>query len=267
MEVLKGIPIPIIADGVLSPQVHYGESYLDEPHTGIYFITSDEQHGRIIFENLDAIKVCRGEMMPYKYDWDKHVQGTWIFKVENSLWQKERFDYENKFYGQHYEFGGNVNDMLTDFSHYLFSFHDQFVEVIARGFWFEKDKESLFGKPLQEGHPFLNLPVDNYEILESNNLRMQVRKNPKPENQLKKDAEYCSQKLMEFALELEGTAKVDNTLLLFYRDGKLLSSLKGYFGKEKFTKEGIATLDDVLPYLGRYAGEVYERRKKMGKEE
>jgi hypothetical protein len=50
-------------------------------------------------------------------------------------------DYENKHYGKSHEFGGNVNEMLTDLKHYLFSFHDQFMEIIARGFWFEESEQ------------------------------------------------------------------------------------------------------------------------------
>lgn len=47
--------------------------------------------------------------------------------IENSSWQKECFDYENKYYGSAYEFGGDVKEMMTDLKHYLFSSHDQFT--------------------------------------------------------------------------------------------------------------------------------------------
>jgi hypothetical protein len=257
-EKMKAIHIPVIADYVLSPQVCYGYD-----GTSICFRTEDEQYGRITFENLDAIKVCRGEISPYAYEYERDV---WIYQVENSLWQKERFDYENRVYGSSYEFGGNVKDMLTDFSHYFFSFHDQFVEAIARGFWFEKDSESLFGKPLQYGHPFLELPAEGCEILELSKLKLQVRKNPKPIEQLANDAQYCTQTIAEFALELEGHASVYHALSLAYRSEKLISCLRAYFGKEVFAKEGIATIDDALPYVAQYAQEVYERRQAMGKE-
>lgn len=62
--------------------------------------------------------------------------------IENSSWQKECFDYENKYYGSAYEFGGDVKEMITDLKHYLFSSHDQFTEVIARRFWFEEAGEA-----------------------------------------------------------------------------------------------------------------------------
>jgi hypothetical protein len=260
MELAKGIIIPVIADFVLDPDVFYGDEL-----TGIYFQTPDEQFGRITFENLDALKICRGENLPFSDDWKEGQAFPWVYKVENSNWLKDRYNYEKSNYGSSYEFGGNVNEMLTDFSHYVFKFHDQFVEVIARGFWFEQDKTSLFKRELQAGHPFLNLPDNNIEKFVSHNLTCQVRVNSKPPEKLVLDAKFCSQKLLEFALELDGKASVDNSLILSYRNGKLISSLRGYFGKEIIEFDGIAKLTDVKSYIDKYIGEVYERRKAMGK--
>jgi hypothetical protein len=135
---------------VLSPELYYAGNK-SEVHTGINFITSSDKYGRITFENLDAIKICRGEVMPYEFDWSLCEDHTWVFQIENSKWLPERFDYENEHYGKAYEFGGNVHDMQTDFEHYLFSFHDEFIEAIARGFWFEEDENSLLQKGLSSG--------------------------------------------------------------------------------------------------------------------
>ncbi len=260
MELAKGIIIPVAADFVLSPDVLYSDEL-----TGIYFQTEDEQYGRITFENLDALKICRGENLPFPDDFEAGHEYPWVYKIENSKWLKERFDYENGNYGSSYEFGCDVNEMLTDFSHYVFKFHDQFVEVIARGFWFEQDKTSLFKRELQVGHPFLSLPDSSVEKFVSHNLTCQVRANSKPIEKLISDAKFCSQKLIEFALELDGKASVNNSLILSYRNGELISSLRGYLGKEIIKFNGIAKLTDVKPYIEKYIGEVYERRKGMGK--
>lgn len=255
MEAVKPISIPIIADSVISPDFFYGDC------TGIYFVTDDDQYGRITFENLDSVKICRGEAMPYKFDYSLANYGDWIYQVENSKWQQERFEYENKFYGDSYEFGGNVNEMLTDFKHYLFSFHDQFIEVISRGFWFEKSEIPLFGKELMEGHPFLPLPEEHTEKITKHSLKSQIRKNRKPKEQLIFDAQFCSQKIFQFALELDGKATVDNTVVLSYRNGKLISTLRGYFGKKELQFDGFARLEQVTPFIEKYMLEVYERRK------
>ena len=257
MEIAKGIIIPVVADFVLSPEVLYSDEL-----TGIYFQTEDEQYGRITFENLDALKICRGEYLPFTDNWVEGQEYPWVYKIENSRWLKERFGYENENYGSSYEFGGNVNEMLTDFSHYVFKFHDQFVEVIARGFWFEKDKTNLFKRELQVGHPFLNLPDNNIEKFISHNLTCQIKTNSTAQEKLVSDAQFCSQKLIEFALELDGTASVDNSLILSYRNGKLISSLRGYLGKQIVEFDGIAKFEDVKPYIEKYMNEVFERRKK-----
>jgi len=260
VEIAQGITIPVVADFVLSPDVFYGDQL-----TGIYFQTEDEEYGRITFENLDALKICRGENLPYVDNWDEGQKYPWIYKIENSKWLKERFDYENENYGSSYEFGRDVNEMLTDFSHYVFKFHDQFVEVIARGFWFEQDKTSLFKRELQFGHPFLNLPNNSMEKFVSHNLTCQVIINSTPQDKLIADAKFCSQKLIEFALKLDGKASVNNSLILSYRNGKLISCLRGYFGKQIVEFDGVAKLADVKPYIEKYIGEVYDRRKAMGK--
>jgi hypothetical protein len=260
METIKGIHIPVVADNVLDPEVYYGNKI-----TGIYFQTEDDLFGRITFYNLDAIKVCRGEVMPYDYDWGTYESGTWIFKVENSKWLAERFKYESDNYGTSYEFNGNVNEMLTDFSHYCFLFHDQFVEVIARGFWFEKDAESLFGRELQDGHPLLPLPETGMEKITTHHLTCQIRINQTSIDQIIENSKFCPQKLFEFALELEGKASVSRTLKLILKEGKLISSLRGHFGELIAEFEGIAAIEQIKPYIEKYIAEVYERRKKMGK--
>jgi hypothetical protein len=258
METVKQIKIPIIANRVLEPDFFYGDC------TGIYFVTEDDKYGRITFENLDAVKICRGEIMPYEFDYKLYEQGVWIYQIENSNWQKERFNYEKAYYGNVYEFCGDVNEMLTEFKHYLFQFHDQFIEIIARGFWFEEDGHSLFGKGLMEGHPFLPLPTENMKIMESHSLKSQIRINPKHQELLAYGAQFCSQKLFEFALELDGTASVSNTVLLLYRNGKMVNKLES-FGRKIMEFDRFVNLEQVKPFIEKYMQEVYKRRKNMGK--
>jgi len=257
MELAKGIIIPVLADDVFSPDVYYGEKL-----TGIYFQTQDDEWGRITFYNLDAIKICRGENLPYEDDWKAGQEITWVYKVENSKWIKERFKYENENYGSSYEFGGNVNEMLTDFSHYVFKFHDQFVEVIANGFWFEKDSSSLFKKELKDGHPFLPLPEINIKTFESYCIKYKAVFNPLGIDILIRDTKYCPQKLIEFAVEFEGKYSVSQTLIIMQRQGKLISILRQFIGRSLFEKEGVATFDEIKPVVDKYIGEVAERRKR-----
>ncbi|MBW1297909.1 hypothetical protein [Aquimarina litoralis] len=265
-EILHRIKIPIIADSVLSPQVHYGNVHHHEPITGIYFNTQDEHYGRITFENFDSLKVCRGEMLPIDYDWETHERGVWIFKVENSQWLVDRYTYEKKHYGGSYEFGGDVEEMKTHFNHYIFSFHDQFVEVISRGFWFEKSDETLFGKPLQKGHPFLTISDMEYDSFEEHTLTYRYWVHKVSIEELVHNAQFCTQTLMEFALELDGKARVDHRLTLTLdEEGNVMTHLCGYFGNKQVTFPKIANIEDVKPYLKKYMKEVFDRRQKMKK--
>ena len=71
--------------------------------------------------------------------------------------------------------------------------------------------------------------------------------------------------MIEFALEIEGKISIDYSLVLSYRNGKLISSLRGYFGKQIVEFSGIAKFADAKPYIEKYMNEVYERRKAMKK--
>jgi hypothetical protein len=254
MEIAKGILIPITADRFIDPVIHYGEI------TALYFISDDRQYGRITFEDLDAIKVSVGEYFPYEYELQPYY---WILKVENSSWLNERFKYYIESFKNNYEYCPNP-ERLNDFSHYIIRFNNQFVEVIAKGFWVEQDRTSFFGQPfgqpLQYGHPFLPLPETNLKTINAHNLTCLVRKNPKSKEELISDARFCSQKLMEFTFNPGEMAF--NTLTISYRAEKLVSILKGYFfGRKEITFDGIATLDNVKPYVEKYLGEFYEQKK------
>ena len=80
-----------------------------------------------------------------------------------------------------------------------------------------------------------------------------VLRNTNPKNQHIFDAQYCSQKVYEFALELDGKATVSGTLLLSCQNESLISTLKGYLGRRKVQFDGLADLDQVIPYIDEYA--------------
>lgn len=263
MELAKGFAIPLKPDPVLDPEVYYDPDPKARSITGIYFQTEDDQFGRMTFENLDAIRISRGEYLPYADDWQEGQPYCWVTTVEHSNWLKQRYAYEKKHYGDSYEFGGNVEDMLTDFKHYVFSFHDQFIEVIARGFWFEKDAGSLFGRPLLPGHPFLPLPETQTTEISAHGLISRVRINPEHIETLKTNTRYCSQPLMEFMLQLAPKTRPDHFLQLIQRNGQVVSKLSGLLGNpiQEFT--GVATLAQVQPYIEQYMQKIAKRRKEM----
>ncbi len=95
--------------------------------------------------------------------------------------------------------------MLEEYSHYVFSFHDQFVEAIAAGIWFEVDDALLSDRDLDTSHPLRGLAhLEVAEQFESSGITCFVRKNPLAVDEIERAARLCSQTLLEIGAELEG---------------------------------------------------------------
>src|SRR3954470_24627874 len=187
-----GIAVPVEADSVDSPIVSYGGG----APTSINFVTRDERWGRVTFEKLDSIRVCRGEYDAYPIHRNSGNPPRWVSVVKPSPWLRERYRYEKEHYERAYEFGGSVEEMLSDYSHYVFRFHDEFVEVIGDGIWFEVGDDCLIDSEFSAGHPFTDLAWDaSGETFESAGIVCQVRRNTRLIDELLKGAELCSQKL------------------------------------------------------------------------
>lgn len=263
MEIAYPIHIPIEANRVLPPTLYCGDL------TGIYFQTEDDAHGRITFDKLDSTKLSRGECVPYEFAKGDDAPATengifpWIFKVRNSLWQAERYDYEKRYYGKSYEFGGTVEEMILDYSHYVFHFHDEFIEVIARGFWFEKSEMSLWGKPLSPGHPFLPIPNDIAQSYEKHGIRYHIVTNPIPLPELLSNTRYCAQRLLEIDIELDGSRTRSWFLQALNRLGKTVFVLNPLFGRSILTKDTMFSIDEIRAIYEKHLFEVAQRRKKM----
>ncbi|WP_459213148.1 hypothetical protein [Aquimarina rhabdastrellae] len=245
MEKAIGILIPIENDYVESPNIIYSDD-LDS----ICFPTEDEKYGRITFEKLDSLRVSRGEYIPYEWDWKEDEPYYWVYKIENSNWLKERYTYEKKHYGDCYGFGGDVNEMLTDFSHYLFKFHDEFIEVISRGFWFEKDEKPLINQPILNSHPNLKINSSNSEILKIKRVNCKIVRNELPLENIEVNSKFHRQRLFEFYKEdAKNEFSEIFTVYIFQRNQETHSCISGFFGKEIFVKKGIITMEEIRPFL------------------
>lgn len=258
---MRGIAVPVQADSVAGPVVTYG----DGP-ASINLLTRDELWARVTFEQLDSLRVSRGEYAPYPSDWKEGDPLHWVSIVAPSPWLRERYDYEKRHYANAYGFNGDVDEMLSDFVHYVFSFHDQFVEVLCAGIWFELANAPIGHREPDESHPLLDLPPSfTVESFEASGITCQVRRNPRPLEEILQDAELCSQKLFQFAPELDGSANVSWTVDVRVRDRKVRSRLKSFFGKVEQTFDGVVGLENVRPRIEQWLREVSERRRQMGK--
>jgi hypothetical protein len=257
----SGLDVPLKADFVDSPIVQYGGEM-----TAIHFASDDGRWGRVTFEGLDSIKVSRGEYEPFPPVPGQENTFHWVKTISNSAWLRERYEYEKRHYGSAYNFGGDVDEMLTDFSHYVFKFHDQFVEVLAAGIWFESDDEMLGGRTPDPDHPLRGLkhlePVDWFEHA---GITCQVRRNPLPLGEIQTRARLCSQPILEVAAELDGRAGTDWSLTHRVRDGHGVTSLRGYFGHSAKRFNSIPDLQAIRPSINAWLEEVRQRRRKMGK--
>jgi hypothetical protein len=265
---MRGFRVPVMADAVAGPTVTYGEELPSGRElTSIQFLTSDDGWARVTFERLDSIRVSRGEYEPYPSDWKPGDEIHWVYEVAPSSWLLERYEYEKKHYGRAYEFTGDVDEMLRDFTHYVFTFHDQFVEALAAGIWIEMVDVSDATPELSPTHPFRNLPrPKNPDLIEAHGLHCEIWPNTRPIDELLEDAKLCSHKLLQIASVLDGNTNVFWTLAVRVRDGKVRSSLKPSIGKVRATFDGVAGVEDVRPHVESWLQEVKERRKQMGKE-
>lgn len=262
MKIAKPIHIPIEADLVLSPELYLGDL------TGIYFRTEDDAYGRITFDKLDSIKLSGGEYTPYEFaegdDAPAAENGIfpWIFTVQDSQWQSERYEYKKRYYGDHYEFGGIVEEMIWDYSHYVFRFHDEFIEAIMRGFWFEKSDSSLWDKPLSPGHPFLPIPNDIEQSYEKHGICYHIITNPIPLPVLLLNTRYCAQRLLEIEIELDGSRTRNWILQAINRLGKTIFVLNQGLGKPILAKDTMISIDEIRSLYEKHLFEVAQRRKK-----
>lgn len=237
----------------------------DNGYAEIYIFGSDsKKHFRFTFEKLDAIKISRGEVLPYPVHEKKTRAWPFIYEIMNSQWLYERYLYEKKYYEGSYEFNGDVEEMKNDFKHLMFFFEQNIIEVICRGFWFEQSQIPFLRQQLNEDHPFSELAKEDTIRLQHAGLTGQIRQNPLPVNQLIDQAQYCSQKLYAFGVEINGKASMNHHVLLMRNHKGLFSSLRGHFGAEIKRFESVVALEHLEPYLKNHMEEVAERRRKKG---
>ena len=260
-ECVQDLKVPVDADSVESPIVTYGA-----PLTCINFPTRDERWARVTFERLDSIKVSRGEYLPYSKMAGEEKTFSWVTTVLNSTWLRERYEYERCHYGNCYNFGGSVEEMLSDFSHYLFSFHDQFVEVLCAGIWFESADTIIGTTEPAADHPLrglVNLPAS--ETFEMYEIVCHVRRNFLPVMHLDEQAKLCSQTLLEVAVELDGRISTAWSLSWRVRNGKGKCLLRKPLGKIDAEFDFIPSFLELRPRIETWLLEVHERRRAMGK--
>jgi len=257
----RGVPVhvPLRADAVGPPRLVYGGLPLSlgeqEPtFPALYFPMADtETIGRVTFEELDAIRAQRGETLPFEID----DFTTWVYEVNDSSWLAERHSYELT----HYQY-----PLLGAFAHYVFRFHDEFVEAIARGIWLDKpDPSRLWDRPVDD--PSGLFPVETparHEVAPSG-IEWELRQSPKAIDVLVERAALCSQRLYQFNLVLDGSSREAASVWLRYRRGSLQSTMTRLWAGAVAARPGVAQPEDFFGSWNEYVEGVAERRLKRGK--
>jgi len=262
MEIARGIQVPLKPDGVMSPEIRYVGPGGAQVTCLIFSLSDDEDHvGRVTFESFDSIRCCRGEHLPYKDDYLRNLDSKqaypWVFEVEGSNWLRERHEYETK----HYK-----TPLLEEYVHYLFSFHDEYVELIAGGIWFEKMRYEELNSSTQD-HPLqdipCNLPAEEFMI---EGISCAVRHNTLSDEDILKRSKLCSQQAFQYSMKLDGQEKWSYAARVRTIRGKLMTRLRGgLFYPQLASVEGLARESEFREVFTKRVREVAERRRKMGK--
>lgn len=258
------LAVPLQADEVLSPRLVYvhASPLRPDPDWGcdaLYFRLPDRDaalEGRVTFEGLDAVRVCRGEHRPFEPA-EQHQQGDWVHEISDSPWLSERHAYEVA----HYR-----TPLIGRYHHYLFTFHDQFVEAIAEGIWLDKP-DPLRPRDVPLDHPlaYLDETAAPEPRTSPTGLRWELRRSPKPDSVLMGGSELCSQRLYQFNLVLDAESSESASVWLRTVDGQTTSYLKRSWVGTVASRAGLAQPEDFFDVWEQHVAEVAHRRRVMGK--
>ena len=100
-----------------------------------------------------------------------------------------------------------------------------------------------------DNHPFSKLPEEDAIEINHAWLKGYIYQNKLSIEKMVRYAKYCSQKQFSFGVEPHPYKSINHTIQLMERNGKITSSLRGYFGAEISRFEEILELDDVIPLM------------------
>lgn len=241
-----------------APEIRYGAHgvFLD------YRSRDDSGWVRVVFNRWDSIRVSRGEYPPY-HDSGGHPSALAI--VRPSSWLRERHSYESRHYGSSYGFGADVNEMLTEFEHYVFFFHDEFVEVIAGGVHFDTSVAPASGNTLHSRPGWAPLPDSAHEERwQFSGISYRVRSSLADRAQIVEASQLCDQVLVDLAPELDGRALLTHSLRVRTRDGRTVSRWRDPFGRVERTFKGVPEIDELRPLIESDALRLRQHRDSRG---
>jgi hypothetical protein len=257
----QALTVPLAADSVAPPRLVYGSletalaSGRDEAYPAVYFEISGGSLGRVTFEGLDAVKAARGELLPYDTATPR-MPGDWVFTVAESPWLTERHHYEMQLYS---------TPLLGTYLHYVFQFHDEFVEAIAQGIWLDAvDPSRPFDRPAQ--HPLAPLPdsLPAETHVSPSGIEWELRRSPRTDSDLTNGSHLCSQRVWQFNLILDGRSSEGASIWLRTRNGQTTSRCtRPWPSGELGSRAGLAQPNDFAEAWEECLAAIAERRRAM----
>lgn len=253
---VRELDVPLDADPVGPVEVRYGslaDSITDEAESGLLFLLSNEQTvGRVTFEGLDSLRAARGEYVPYEA---AKPSSGWVRTITGSAWLAERHEYEWSRYR---------TSLTENYQHYLFLFHDDFVEAIARGIWLDvvsRHQPWLLGAD----HPTRLLDTVAAEAGGTiEGVQWRRRRNPQPLDALLSAARLCSQDLLRWTCELDGRESDLMTLRVRATDQAVRYSLSRPWVGSTDEWNQPPPQDQLTAALERRCTGIAMRRRQMG---
>jgi hypothetical protein len=179
-----------------------------------------------------------------------------------SLWRHGRLRQRHAYEMRHY-----ATPMLDTHQHYLFAFHDEFVEAIAEGIWLDlADRDDPCALPAM--HPLSplleDLPAE--EFTSADGLIWQLQRAPRTDAELIEASQWCSQRVYQFNLTLDGDSREAASIWIRTKKGALVSRItRPWPIGEVARMEGFSKPSDFAQQWETYLDEVSHRRRQMGK--
>ena len=235
-------------------------------HPTIEYTANSGRTVRVSFDRWDALRFGRG--WPYSREQVVDVErmewmSPWFFVVEDSPWLPERHAHMKERPDDWHRNVGSVEDMLTDFSHYVLCFPRECIEVIAAGIWFEHANGPFEG--WEADHPLKDLgPEHRVDAFTYKDDSYEIRQNRMPLDEIRRRAQLCEQPLAEFLCQ-NPRPYVLLRLTIRERDGATTCILRWRFGGDIARYRSIPSLDEVCQvFLAELDGIESRRRDPSG---
>jgi hypothetical protein len=137
---------------------------------------------------------------------------------------------------------------------------------MAEGIWVEQIGPKMTDD-VPEDHPLNNLPTSlPAEVFVLHRLHCELRRNPRPLEDILGASRLCSQKLFQFYLTLDGKQRPSYPAKLRTVYGKSTTRLStGWPHPDLSSIERVATVEEMMPAWEQYVLKVADRRTELGK--